>query len=250
MKFNKQRIRNRDIQSLFLFIFFAISLLFPIIAHSYVMFVLPLVFSYFFAPNLAEIVFWAHRGPAFSKRLRSTRKYYRFIVSDMSFLKILEYSLYPFLFFISILLQTGEPSFGYLFEMQAFFTTLSFPFIFLVAAVIWLLDQSGLRYVDDKEQYIERLGNWFSQRFRGFASMFVVVSLVLSILEKGVSLITLQEILWVSVIIYIQVLISTFIFLKFALRRDLERFEEILSKKYKISAERREFSIKKTRFFF
>jgi hypothetical protein len=242
MEFDRERLKSKESTMLLLMLFFAVSLLVPLIAHFYVMFVLPLVVSYFLAPNLAEVVFFTHRRTSFSKSLKSTKDYYRFLVSNISFAKVMEFSFYPFLFFISILLQTGEPSFGYLFEMKAFFTTLSFPLIFLLAAVAWLLDQSGLRYVDEKNQYIQRLGVWFSSRFRGFASVFVVISLVLRIMETGISMATAQEILEVSIIIYIH--------LRFALRRDLEKFENILSKGYNISTERVEFKLTKTRFFF
>ena len=47
-----------------------------------------------------------------------------------------------------------------------------------------------------------------------------------------------------------QVLLATFVYLRFGMRRDLEKFESILVKKYEMEPERVEFSLKKTPFYF
>jgi len=252
MELDFSTLRERPAQAILLLAFFCISLLHSFLFHFYVLFVFPVVISYFFTPYLAEFVFLLHRRIFFKIRIkaRSNRFYYRFLISNITLPKIVEYSFYPFLFFLSILLQTAEPTLDYLLGMKAFFTTLSFPFIFLLSSVMWVLDQSGLRYVDEKNQYIERIGNWFGTKFRGFASFFVVISLTFKLLQQEPSLSLLKEILTIGGAVYLQVLLATFVYLKFGMRRDLEKFESILVKKYEMEPERVEFSLKKTPFYF
>jgi hypothetical protein len=233
---------------------FAASLLHPTMMHLYLIIILPLVASYFFTPETAELIFMLHRRmfPKVEHIIKptSTEYYYRFrLYSGASLLQIIHCSTYPFLFFVSILFQTiRQPSFEYFLGMASVFNMLTFTPIFVLSAVIWVLDWSGLRYVNIKNQYIERLGAWFGAKFRGLTGIFAVASLALRFFQTGDIFVTLVEVSQICIVFYIQIFVTTLLYFKFVLRKDLGRFENILTQRYKMPPQRVEFSLKQTPF--
>lgn len=243
---------------IFMLALFAVSLLHPTLMHLYLIIILPLVVSYLFTPYVADFVFNLHRKiitiPKVRTRLikpTSIEYYYRFrLQTGANLFQILVYSTYPFLFFVSILFQTiPQPNVSYFFGMASVFNMLVFSPIFVLSAVIWVLDWSGLRYVNARSQYIERLGVWFGSKFRGLTGIFAVASLIWRIAVTGDIFLTLYEVMQICVIFYIQILITTVFYFWFVLQRDLGKFEQILSRKYKIKPQRVEFDLKSTPFY-
>jgi hypothetical protein len=239
---------------LFMVCLFALSLLHPTLMHLYLIIILPLVASFFFTPATAELIFLFHRGslPKVKRIIKptSTEYYYRFrLYSSASLFQILHYSTYPFLFFVSILFQTvRQPSFDYFLGMASVFNMLTFTPIFVLSAVIWVLDWSGLRFVNIKNQYIERLGMWFGAKFRGMTGIFAVASLLFRFVQTGNIYQTMIEVAQICVVFYIQIFVTTLLYFRFVLHKDLGRFEHILTHKYHMPAQRVEFSLQKTPF--
>ncbi len=236
---------------------FALCLIHPILTHIYLIIVAPLVVSYFFTPYLAELIFSLHRRVIPHVNLvvikpRSKEFYYRFrLHAGVGLWRSLTTSFYSFLFFISILVQVvPSPTFDYLFGSGSLMVVATFPFIFLLTTVIVVLDQSGLRYVDPKEQYIERIGKWMGDRFRGFTGIVTVLSIALRLFTSESMLMSMYEMAVIFVAMYAQIVITTLLYFVFVLHRDLGMFERILTENYKMKPQRVEFGLKFTPLYF
>jgi len=227
---------------------YALSLFFTPLANMFAMFILPLVLSYYLVPFLSELVFQFHRLVFFRKT--PSNYYYRFKVPSVSWLKIALLSVYPFLFFMSFLLQSTSPGLSFFMRPSSILTTLTFPIIFSLTAIVWLLDYSGLRYVDNKNQYVQKIGLWFRNRYRGLLSTVVFTSIVLKILSGEATWETILMLFSTSAIVFSIVLVITVIYLKFIIGASMHKFEEILTKRYDISSERMRLELRKTGFFF
>jgi hypothetical protein len=236
---------------------FAVCLLHPVLTHIYLIIIAPLVVSYFLTPYLAEFILLVHRRAIPKVKLgiikpRSNEFYYRFrLRSDVGLWGTLATSFYSFLFFISILFQVVPfPTFDYLFGTGSLMVVAVFPFIFLITTVMVALDQSGLRYVDAKDQYIERIGRWVGNKFRGFTGIVAVLSIALKLFTSPDVLVGAYEMMVISVVMYLQIAVTTVLYYVFVLHRDLGVFERILTRKYKMHPQRVEFNLKMTPLYF
>lgn len=223
-----------------LIILFFVSIFNTFAFELYSTIVAPLLLSYIISSKVTEYVFTIHRGtiPVFSKTagvkyLKPVNRYYRFASPyKVNIFDLLKFTFFPFLFYMGMTVQR-----------QNIYANLFFPIWFVLLTAVLIFDKSGLRYVDTNNQSIQRIGKWYGAKLKTILSIFVSFSFIANIFLLGNLAEAARFFLTVSLRIYPQIFVVSFVYVIFVLPENRRDFLLALTNKYGITRKTVEISL-------
>jgi len=240
--FKKMSFRTK-INLLALFLFFASSFN-GISFQIFLLVFLPLYLSYYLSYKIATAALIIHRGgiPTPVKEenfifLRSSTNYYRFnAYSKMKLVDFFYLSVYPMLLMISIYVQQSKLTSNSIFSLTpgSLMGPVLFPLIFILFTASIILDKSGLRFVDEKNQYIQRLGGWYRKIVNSLLKFVVSINIITKMFLEQSIVVVLKQLLGLAIIFYPPILFVSVVYAVLILPSNLKNFNNILTRTYGI----------------
>ncbi len=240
--FSNLSIRTK-INFLALFLFIASS--FNVISFQIFLLVfMPLYLSYYISYKIAIAALVIHRGgiPTPVKEenfifLRPSNNYYRFSASSkMRIVDFFYLSVYPMLLMISIYVQQSKLTSNSIFSLTpgSLMGPVLFPIIFVLFTASIVLDKSGLRFVDERNQYIQRLGRWYNRIINNFLKLIVSINIITKMFLEQSIIVVLKQLLGLAIIFYPPILFVCLVYSVILLPTNLRNFNSILTRVYGI----------------
>jgi len=145
-------------------------------------------------------------------------------------------SVYPMLLMISIYVQQSKLTSNSIFSLTpgSLMGPVLFPIIFVLFTASIVLDKSGLRFVDERNQYIQRLGRWYNRIINNFLKLIVSINIITKMFLEQSIIVVLKQLLGLAIIFYPPILFVCLVYSVILLPTNLRNFNSILTRVYGI----------------